>query len=46
MTMVGDIDAFCKWFAPLDQQRLLQDGWRHRVCQVGPNLAKGDFLAK
>ena len=26
MAMVCDIDAFCKWFAPLDQPRLLQNG--------------------
>ena len=33
LAMVCDIDACGKWFAPLYQQRLLQDGERHRVCQ-------------
>jgi len=33
IAMFCDIDDFCKWFEPLYQQRLLQDGQRHRVRQ-------------
>jgi hypothetical protein len=33
IAMFCDIDDFCKWFEPLYQQRLLQDGQRQRVRQ-------------
>jgi hypothetical protein len=31
ISMFCEIDDFCNWFEPLDQQRLLQDGQRQRV---------------
>ena len=40
IAMFCDIDDFCKWFEPLYQQRLLQDGQRQRVRQGQLSLSE------
>jgi hypothetical protein len=40
ISMFCEIDDFCKWFEPLYQQRLLQDGQRQRVRQGQLSLSE------
>lgn len=40
ISMFCELDDFCKWFEPLYQQRLLQDGQRQRARQGQLSLSE------